>query len=72
MATRNPDFSVPRNWRKSRHSGQDNACVEVANSGPARVMVRDTTDRGGPVRSYDAAAWRQFTTKIANGWQPAS
>jgi hypothetical protein len=34
-------------WRKStRSSGNQGACVEVADNLPGRVLVRDTKDRG--------------------------
>lgn len=51
------------NWRKASYSnGGANACVEVANTN--HVMVRDTTDRNGPVLSFSAAAWAAFTTRV--------
>jgi Domain of unknown function (DUF397) len=47
------------NWRKSSYSGSNGGeCVEVA-SGEA-VLVRDTTDRNGPVVTFTADAWRAF------------
>ncbi len=51
------------NWRKSSYS-RDNGgeCVEVATSGT--VLVRDTADRGGPVLTFTAEAWRAFTATI--------
>jgi hypothetical protein len=52
------------NWRKSSYSGDNGgACVEIASS--AQVMlVRDTTDRDGPIVTFSADAWRSFTTSI--------
>jgi hypothetical protein len=50
-------------WRKSSYSGDNGGeCVEVAAAG--LVVVRDTTDRRGPVLTFTADAWRQFTTMI--------
>jgi hypothetical protein len=50
-------------WRKSSYSGDNGGeCVEVATSGA--VLVRDTTDRGGPVLTFTADTWRAFTTTI--------
>jgi hypothetical protein len=51
------------NWRKSSYSGSNGGeCVEVAVAG--HVLVRDTTDRNGPVLTFTADAWRAFTTTI--------
>jgi len=53
-------------WRKSSYSGNGNNCVEVtAVSG--LIAVRDTTDRDGITKTFDARAWQQFTTRIKQG-----
>ena len=50
------------NWRKSSYSGDNGgACVEIASSAQV-VLVRDTTNRSGPVVTFSADAWRSFTT----------
>jgi hypothetical protein len=52
-------------WRKSSHSGASgNACVEVADTARL-VLVRDTTDRTGPVLAVSAQAWHSFTRTLA-------
>ena len=51
------------NWRKSSYSGSNGGeCVEVATTGT--VLVRDTADRGGPMLTFTADAWRAFTAAI--------
>jgi hypothetical protein len=52
------------NWRKSSYSGNGSGeCVEVGAS-PGAVVVRDTTDRTGPVLRFTPAAWRRFAGQV--------
>jgi hypothetical protein len=53
-------------WRKSTKSGLD-GCVEVALIEGARVALRDSKDRSGPVLTFDAAAWQAFVAGAGNG-----
>jgi len=51
------------NWRKSSYSGSNGGeCIEVATA--EIVLVRDTTDRGGPVLKFTTDAWQAFTATI--------
>ena len=51
------------NWRTSSYSGPNGGeCIEVAVAGA--VLVRDTTDRSGPMLTFTADAWRAFTGTI--------
>ena len=48
-------------WRKSSYSGTNGGdCVEAADM-EGRILVRDTTDRGGVVLSISPGAWCRFT-----------
>ena len=48
-------------WRKSSYSGTNGGdCVEAADM-EGRILVRDTTDRGGVVLSISPDAWCRLT-----------
>jgi hypothetical protein len=53
-------------WRKSRASGGDGGCVEVAAT-DASVLVRDSRDRLGTRLAFDPARWRAFVRRIKDG-----
>jgi hypothetical protein len=48
-------------WRKSSYSGTNGGdCVEAADMG-GRILLRDTTDRGGVVLTISPDAWLRLT-----------
>lgn len=48
-------------WRKSSYSGASNGdCVEVADSFPGAVPVRDSKNPGGPALVFSEHAWSAF------------
>ena len=53
-------------WRKSRRSVGNGACVEIAPAGGS-VVVRDSTDRVGPVVQYPTRAWDAFIASAKIG-----
>ena len=51
------------NWRTSSYSSGDGGqCVEVASSD--EIMVRDTTDRPGPMLTFTPDTWRTFLASV--------
>jgi hypothetical protein len=57
------ESSDPR-WRKSSYSGTSGgSCVELGQS-QRGVLVRDTTDRSGPVLRFTPDAWREFIDRV--------
>ncbi|WP_163573441.1 DUF397 domain-containing protein [Fodinicola feengrottensis] len=52
------------NWRKSTCSGQEQSCVEVANS-VGSTVVRDTKlGDASPVLVFPAASWQAFLVTL--------
>lgn len=55
-------------WRKSSYSqGNGGQCVEVADSLPQVVAVRDSKDPGGARLTVPPAVWIAFTDGVKNG-----
>ncbi|THA74415.1 DUF397 domain-containing protein [Streptomyces sp. A0642] len=54
------------NWRKSSYSdGGGTNCVEVSDTFPALVPVRDSKTPTGPALVFSTAAWSAFVTYAA-------
>jgi hypothetical protein len=64
------DLSRAR-WRTSSYSGTNSNCVEVAADSGARVLVRDTKDREGPVFAFRPDTWRRFASQLKASTLPA-
>ena len=55
-------------WRKSSHSNNEGACVEVAFLDGGRVGVRDSKDHGtGPALVFTPAEWTAFVRGVTDG-----
>lgn len=53
-------------WRKARRSVHNGACVEVTLAS-GQILVRDSTDRNGPVIRYPGHSWHMFVAGTRTG-----
>lgn len=69
MANHNiADSSTLVGWRKSSYSGsQGGGCIEVLDSYPAGVPVRDSKDPNGPAFIMSAVGWSAFVSAAKAG-----
>lgn len=56
----------PSRWRKSSHSHQQTACVEVGHVALG-AAVRDSKDRAAGHVEVPSGAWRTFLTALKSG-----
>ncbi|WP_406386955.1 DUF397 domain-containing protein [Streptomyces sp. NBC_00211] len=64
---RSIDLSTVK-WRKSSYSNSDGGqCVEVSDSLPAVVPVRDSKNPNGPVLIFPAGGWSSFVAAVKDG-----
>ncbi|MEU6242962.1 DUF397 domain-containing protein [Streptomyces sp. NPDC047024] len=55
-------------WRKSTYSGGSGGdCVEVADTHPTHIPVRDSKAPLGPKLVFQAAAWSAFVEDLKRG-----
>jgi Domain of unknown function (DUF397) len=57
-------FSIT--WRKSRHSADQGACIEVA-SLRCSVLVRDSRECSGMVIELTPAQWQELLARVRRG-----
>lgn len=53
-------------WRKSRRSGQEDNCVEVATLPGGGYAVRDSKNPNGPTLPFTAREWKAFLDRVKN------
>ncbi|NEB03265.1 DUF397 domain-containing protein [Streptomyces sp. SID13726] len=62
------DASTLNGWRKSSYSGSDSgSCVEVLDSYPSGVPVRDSKTPQGPALVFGAEHWSAFVAGVKSG-----
>ncbi|MFC5661957.1 DUF397 domain-containing protein [Kitasatospora misakiensis] len=54
-------------WFKSTYSSNGGQCIEVSNSLPGTVPVRDSKDPEGPALAFPVTAWQAFVTAVRSG-----
>ncbi|MFE3500923.1 DUF397 domain-containing protein [Kitasatospora sp. NPDC059160] len=57
-------------WRKSRFSGNQGNCIEVADGFAGVMPVRDSKDPEGPSLVFSAGAWSAFVAGVKAGEFP--
>ncbi|PJJ02491.1 uncharacterized protein DUF397 [Streptomyces sp. 2333.5] len=60
-------MTIQPNWHKSTYSGENDNCVEVADSDPSMVMFRDSKQEDSAVISVRPAAWASFVSATKAG-----
>ncbi|MER5931238.1 DUF397 domain-containing protein [Streptomyces sp. NPDC002054] len=60
-----PDASTLTDWRKSSYSGEESgSCIEVSDTHPTAVPVRDSKNPNGPALLIPATAWVAFVNAL--------
>ncbi|GAA3049500.1 DUF397 domain-containing protein [Kitasatospora sp. NPDC058063] len=54
-------------WFKSSYSSNGGQCIEVSDSMPGIVPVRDSKDPEGPALAFPVDAWSSFVAAVRSG-----
>ena len=57
---------IPPIWRKSRRSGMNGECVELARLAED-IAVRDSKAPPGAILKFRADSWQAFVTEVRRG-----
>lgn len=67
-----PDLSAAI-WRKSTYSNTNGGnCIEIADTFPGVVPVRDSKVPGGPALVFPASSWSSFISAVRGGQLPGT
>ncbi|MDG9716731.1 DUF397 domain-containing protein [Streptomyces sp. DH24] len=57
-----------KGWRKSSHSGSEaGSCLEVIDTHPSEVPVRDSKTPRGPALVFSSQGWSRFVAAVKGG-----
>ncbi|MFH8799403.1 DUF397 domain-containing protein [Streptomyces sp. NPDC017936] len=63
-----PDSAQFAGWRKSSYSNSEGgSCVEVLDSYPSGVPIRDSKNAHGPALVFPTSGWASFVAAVKNG-----
>lgn len=66
MYTSSSELGNPM-WRKSRHSVNNGACIELAPAPNGEIAIRNSRDPYGPVLVYTLSEWHAFLDGAKKG-----
>ncbi|MGW5278562.1 DUF397 domain-containing protein [Streptomyces collinus] len=63
-----PDSAQFEGWRKSSYSNSEGgSCVEVLDSYPSGVPIRDSKNAHGPALIFPPSGWASFVSAVKRG-----